>query len=97
MLLTQHAVERFQQRWAPDESFAVLSERLQSLIATATRVREKTHRGHEIWTADGVRFVVKRDPRVGPVVVTVLPDRSNVDDYATAFAEFTEWMEDRER
>lgn len=96
MLLTQHAVERFQQRWAPNESFAVLSERLQALIASATRVREKTNRGHEIWTSEGVRFVVKRDPRVGPVVVTVLPDRGP-DDYMTSVAEYAEWMGDRER
>lgn len=74
-----HALERYQQRYAPTLSQAECTERLKTGACNARRLRERTRSGEEIWSGevDGVRvdFVVKRD---GPgrgyaICVTVLP------------------------
>lgn len=72
--LTEHAVERYRERWEPGASLLYARHLLEELLEYATPTREKTLVKHEIWVTGDIRFVIKRDRR--PVCVTVLPPRS---------------------
>lgn len=77
--LTHHAVEQYVARHGGTE------EECRALADRAVPTNERTSRGgQEVWTADGVRFVVKRDRGLGPVAVTVLPRLSEMSGYDAA-------------
>jgi hypothetical protein len=77
---TQHAVERFRQRWASGLSYARARYELVILSKTAVPLRERTQAGDlQFQVTDGapIVFVCKREHREGHgalVCVTVLPE-----------------------
>lgn len=71
--VSQHAVERFQKRFASDLGFWAARRALKDAVARATPLRQRTRRGDEMLECDGARFVLKRDAWARkPIVVTVL-------------------------
>jgi hypothetical protein len=75
LILTDHAVERYQERFTPHLSRAAARAELEVLVAGARPTGHQTRGGEaDIWICDGgVRLLVRRDERVGRVVTTVLP------------------------
>ena len=85
VIVTLHAAERFQQRWAPGFRLDACRREIQTLASAAVHLRQRTHAGQEQWQASdgsGMVFVVKRDPgQREPVCVTVLPaPEAEIDD-----------------
>ena len=76
--VTFHAIERYQRRHRPQETIEAVKADVEMLAYMARPMRERTPLGDEMWTAENVRFVVKRDPGGACIAVTVLPvQRSN--------------------
>lgn len=73
--ITPHAVEQYRRRWCdPTTSYFAANAELVEMAASATPTKRRTYPGDEIWLAERVRLVVKRDGSgAAPVVVTVLP------------------------
>lgn len=78
LALTSHAIHQYASRYAGTEA------ECRDLAARAVPTKERTAGGQEVWVADGVRFVVKRDRGIGPVAVTVLPRLSEMSGYDAA-------------
>lgn len=78
LALTSHAIHQYADRHGGTEA------ECRTLAERAVPTRERTPAGQEVWTADGVRFVVKRDRGLGPVAVTVLPRLSEMSGYDAA-------------
>lgn len=75
VIVDPHAVRRFTERWRPDLLFAEGKKVFQSALTRA--VYKGPTLGGELWYAEGdIPFVLRRDPKVGPVIVTVLPSRA---------------------
>lgn len=76
---TQHAVERFRERWAKGLTYPHARRELMILATGATRLKERSVNGQEQWLVNdgsGIILVMKRDPgQRGMICVTVLPDR----------------------
>ena len=84
MFLTQHAVERFRERWAAGLSYQHALRELRLLSRSARRLRERTAAGDlqfEASDGSGIIFVVKREPGFGDglVCATVLPEPEAAD------------------
>lgn len=74
MILSYHAVTRFNSRYRPDLTEAESRRELASVVATSREIGPTL--GGRLWhTNDSppIPFVVRNDPKVGLVVVTVLP------------------------
>ncbi len=70
---TEHAIDRFIERHAPDLSRAQARSYLEEAVLKAVRLKEKTHNGEAQWQIeDGTVLVTKVDRRE-VVCVTVLP------------------------
>lgn len=99
--LTQHAIDRFVERHGDGRDREEQAEELFRLAASARSTKQRTLRGEEIWTAEHVSFVVKRDVGCGRaandsvVVVTVLPARRQPI-REVVLAEFNEWSAARD-
>lgn len=73
LVLTHHAVERFRNRWVPELGQEDARQALIVLASEAKPMVGRSLKGDEMWIADGVRFVVRRDgDGYPPVCVTVL-------------------------
>ncbi len=96
MKLTDHAVDRYRQRWAPDLDRENAEKVLLTIVAQASPLRLRTLRkGQEVWAAGEVRFVVKRDAGENvPVVVTVLPKLRPTHEQQDLDA-YEEWLEEQ--
>lgn len=73
--LSHHAVEQYVARYSGTEA------ECRALASQAVPTKERTANGQEVWVADGVRFVVKRDRGIGPVAVTTLPPAEAMSGY----------------
>lgn len=73
MIVTFHAQERYRERCEPNLTIKSAGNVLRRLAKNAERTGERTPGGEEIWQSGSVRLVVRNDPQVGRVVVTVLP------------------------
>lgn len=78
MYFTAHAIERFQQRWAPGFPLNACLRELCVLARTVRPLKARTRAGQEQWqVTDGAPIVLvcKRDRgRMELVCVTVLPE-----------------------
>ena len=73
LILTHHAVERFRKRWVPELGYDDARQALIVLASEAKPMTARSLKGDEMWIADGVRFVVRRDgDGLPPTCVTVL-------------------------
>lgn len=74
---TQHAVERFRERWAQGLTYAHARRELSLLAQRATHMRERSVNGQEQWICNdgsGIVMLMKRDAgQRGMICVTVLP------------------------
>jgi len=78
MFFTQHAIERFRQRFAPGLPHSHCLRELKVLGASAHRLKERTRTGElqlEVSDGSGAIFVLK-----GDVCVTVLYGREDEDE-----------------
>lgn len=79
---TDHAIERFVKRHAPQMTMAQARAYLEAHGPTATPVKERTILGQYQWVLPDPKcvLVVKHDPRLrAPVVVTILPNVEVID------------------
>lgn len=77
--LSPHAVDRFIQRWRPHLCPPEAAEELRAIALGGLSVGPTV--GGELWQADSVErvpFIIRRDPKVGPIVVTVLPPAASM-------------------
>lgn len=73
--ISWHAAERFRERVAPGLTVTHARAEAVALARSARKTDMKSPRGDDIWIAtDGapVRFIVRKDPRVGLICATVL-------------------------
>ncbi len=95
VILTWHAVERFQKRLAPHLTGEEARARLAALVPTATLLEGRSLLGQEQWLVDQAGtprfiFLTKNDPKIGVVCVTVLsewmqaPTQEELDEAADA-------------
>lgn len=70
--ITSHAVERYIARVEPGLAYDEAMHRLTEMAVHASRIRDRTHRGQELYVYGNVVFICKRDKGVtDPVAVTV--------------------------
>jgi hypothetical protein len=74
IVITYHAIERFQQRIVRGLPFDDAKKLLWSAAQTATQMKAKTVKGHSLWAVETppMRLVIK-DTEDGPLCVTILP------------------------
>ncbi len=76
LVFTEHAIERFITRIAPELTRAEALAYLQAEAPSAAKMREKTAVGSTMWRLGDVVAISKRDPgKPDDVVVTIVPSR----------------------
>lgn len=95
MIITDHAARRYIRRLAPGVTLDAARALLARVSRHARMLPQRTDAGQQLWQttgAVGAVLVVKHDPAVGPVVVTVLSegqtreaDDEEVDEVQAAF------------
>lgn len=72
--VTDHAVQRYIQRYARDLSYKTARLDLERLLVTAAPTKDKTHTGQSLWRVDDPPMLFVMKPDEGRhVLVTVLP------------------------
>lgn len=83
--VTQHAIERYQQRVRPELTFWQARMALKEALSKAHPVRQRSPEGDEMLELDGVQFVIRRDPGIRrPACITVLIRPTTLEDRMAA-------------
>ena len=61
ILITNHAVERYLDRIDRKISFEEARYTVKKLIQNSEKTNEVNNKGHHVWRAEGIMFIVKED------------------------------------
>lgn len=82
--VTDHAVQRYVDRIRPGLTFQKAKAELLAALPRATRIKERTVRGHTLWKVESpnMRLITKRDTKQH-IIVTILPPAETSQDAGT--------------